>query len=126
MNVPEDGIFVQERPDPTKFGAYSPVYVSSLTFGRMGLFFLESSYSVAEVTAALEGTLSNLSIGGSISSTYKTILNTSIIKVYATGGSGAAAVEAISGYDGFVNFVKSGGKFNQDSRGQFYPISCEI
>ena len=122
LGIPDDGVFVEETPDPAKFGLYSPVYISSLTFGRMGLFFVESSYSITEVNAALEATLSILSIlgsspGGSISATYKTILNSSTIKVYTTGGSGEAAVEAISGYDGFVHFIKSGGKFSPDSRG---------
>jgi hypothetical protein len=120
MNIPDDGIFVDEMPDPTKFGSYSPVYISSLTFGRMGLFFLESSYPAIEVTLALEGLLKNLSsnpIGAGISSTCKNILNLSTIRVYTTGGAGGGAVEAISGYDGFVNFIKTGGRYSCNSRG---------
>ena len=122
MGIPDDGVFVEEAPNPAKFGSYSPVYISSLTYGRMGLFFMESSYSITEVNAALEATISALSkfghsAGGNISSTYKNILNSSSIKVYTTGGSGEAAVEAISGYDGFIRFIKSGGNFNLDSRG---------
>ncbi|MFN8406714.1 MAG: thiol-activated cytolysin family protein [Sphingobacteriaceae bacterium] len=123
MSIPDDGIFVEETPDPAKFGPYSPVYISSLTYGRMGLFFLESAYSINELSTALEGTLTYLTQAGittngaNISPSYKDILNASMIKVFTTGGSGEAAVEAIRGYDGFVNFIKSGGKYSQNSRG---------
>lgn len=122
MNIPDDGIFVEERPDPEKFGPYSPVYISSLTFGRMGLFFMESTYPVQELSTAIDVTLTDIkqpigNVGTGITLACKEILNTSTIKVFTTGGSGEAAVEAIRGYDGFVNFIKSGGKFGVNSRG---------
>lgn len=122
MNIPDDGVFVEERPEPEKFGPYSPVYISSLTFGRMGLFFMESTYPIKELSTAIDATLTDIkqpigNVGTGISLALKEILNASTIKVFTTGGSGEAAVEAIRGYDGFVNFIKSGGKFGINSRG---------
>lgn len=119
MDIPADGVFVDERPDPAKFGPYSPVYISSLTYGRMGLFFMESNYSMKEVSSALEATFKYLMYSGSVnvSTSTKEILNSSTIKVYTTGGSGSEAVQSISGYEGFVQFIKSGGRFSQNSRG---------
>ncbi|WP_343744335.1 thiol-activated cytolysin family protein [Chitinophaga sp.] len=117
MDIPSDGKLIED--DPSKFGQYSPVYVSSCTYGRMGLFFLESSRSQREVKAALTATYKAAVTSGSVqvTSEQKSILNESTIKVYTNGGSGADAVTAISGYDGFVTFIKQGGKYSINSRG---------
>jgi thiol-activated cytolysin len=117
MDIPNDGKLIDN--DPSSFGQYAPVYVSSCTYGRMGLFFLESSKSQKEVKAALSATYKAVVTSGSVdvSMENKKILNESTIKVYTNGGSGADAVTAISGYEGFVAFIKQGGKYSINSRG---------
>ncbi|MET3879179.1 thiol-activated cytolysin family protein [Chitinophaga sp. OAE865] len=117
MDIPSDGKLIED--DPSKFGQYSPVYVSSCTYGRMGLFFFESSKSSKEVTAALNATYKAAVVSGSVDVSLETkkILNESTIKVYTNGGSGADAVLSIGGYEGFVAFVKQGGKYSINSRG---------
>lgn len=116
MDIPQSGSFVTSIPNST---TYSPVYVSSLTYGRMGLFFFESSASSSQVNAAINTTI-NFVFGKSTiqaSTDQKAIFNTSTIKVYTTGGSGTESVQSITGYEGFVNFILTGGKFNTNSRG---------
>lgn len=117
IDIPNDGKLIED--DPSKFGPYSPVYVSSCTYGRVGLFFLESSKSQKEVKAALTIAYKAAVTSGSIEVTteVKNILNESTIKVYTNGGSGADAVKAIAGYEEFVNFIKQGGRYSINSRG---------
>lgn len=116
MDIPQSGSFVTSLPGSI---TYSPVYVSSLTYGRMGLFFFESSASSSQVSAAINTTI-NFVFGKSTleaSTEQKAIFNTSTIKVYTTGGSGTESVQSIVGYQGFVNFILTGGRFNANSRG---------
>jgi|GEM_PF-3446007 len=116
---PADGIYIEEYPDPSIFGSYSPMYVSELTYGRVALFFAESTHSSKEVKAALEASFSFLGKGeGSVSTEQKNILNSSRIKALIHGGSsGDAAYIFVNGYEGLKNYVGQGGEMTNDSRG---------
>ncbi|GGF38024.1 hypothetical protein GCM10011339_28230 [Echinicola rosea] len=116
---PSDGVYIEEYPDPSIFGSYSPMYVSELTYGRVALFFAESTHSSDSVGAALEASFNFLANGsGNVSTAQKNILNTSRIKTLIHGGSsGDAAYVFVNGYEGLKDYVSQGGEMTNDSRG---------
>ena len=106
-------------------GSYSPMYVSTVTYGRLALFMVESSKSNTEVEAALQASYdAAIKASGSIETKYSDVLAASTISVYVCGGSGEGAVASISGYAAFANYITSGGNYTKDSPGA--PISYKL
>ena len=71
-----------------------PVYVSSITYGRMVIFTFESTYSSEELGAALEFAYrGGVDVSGQVSVTYKDIISNSKITAYILGGTYAKAAE---------------------------------
>ncbi|MEW5799899.1 MAG: thiol-activated cytolysin family protein [Bacteroidota bacterium] len=114
--------FFNENINSSAIGTNMPMYVATVTYGRLALFTIESSYSNLEVKAALDAAYANAS--GSISAEYSQILNGSTIKVYVRGGSGSGSVQAINGFDGFKQYILDGGKYSKESPGA--PISYKL
>lgn len=114
--------FFNENINSSAIGTNMPMYVATVTYGRLALFTIESSYSNLEVKAALDAAYANAS--GSISAEYSQILNSSTIKVYVRGGSGSGSVQAINGFDGFKQYILDGGKYSKESPGA--PISYKL
>jgi thiol-activated cytolysin len=106
-------------------GNVSPVYVSSIKYGRMGLLAVESDYSEEEVKVAFDMAYNAIIAGGgaSLDTEYKKIISESTIKVRIYGGSGESACQ-IFGYDSFVNWIKTGGDFSKESPGA--PLSYTL
>jgi thiol-activated cytolysin len=102
-----------------KLGSSSPVYVSTVTYGRMVLFTVESNYSSSEINAALNAAFSSAVRSGSISieSQYSRMINNSTLKAFILGGSGADAVLAVNGVEGVTEFITKGGNYTKDSPG---------
>jgi thiol-activated cytolysin len=109
----------EEMPDLGKLGSSSPVYISTVTYGRMALFTVESNYSSNEMNAALNATFSSVVKSGSISieSQYSRMINNSTLKAFILGGSGADAVLAVNGVEGVTEFITKGGNYTKDSPG---------
>ncbi|HKA90569.1 MAG TPA: thiol-activated cytolysin family protein [Haliangiales bacterium] len=102
-----------------------PVYVSSITYGRLVVFTFESEYSAEEMGAALEFLYrGGADVSGDTSVTYKDILSRSRISFFILGGSGQDAAGVIDGYDKLVEFVKKGGNYSKDSPGA--PIAYKL
>jgi thiol-activated cytolysin len=102
-----------------------PVYVSSVTYGRMVVFTFESTYSAEEMGAALDFAYKGgVDVSGNVSVKYKDMLENSKITAYILGGSGKDAVQAIDGYDALITFIKSGGNYSKDSPGA--PIAYKL
>ena len=102
-----------------------PVYVSSITYGRMVLFTFESQYSAEELGAALDFAYSGgLDVSGDTSVTYKDILSQSKITAYILGGDAGAAVQSIDSYDALIQFIKQGGNYSRMSPGA--PIAYKL
>ena len=101
----------------TKISTESPpLYVSSVTYGRLVVFTFESSYSAVELGAALDFAYNDgIEITGDTSATYGEILSNSTITAYILGGSGGAAAEAIDSYEHLTDFINEGGDFGVDS-----------
>jgi len=112
---------VQEKMDATR----PPVYVSSVTYGRMVVFTSESEYSAEEMGAALEFAYSGgIDVSGDVSVTYKDIISRSKITAFILGGSAGEAVKTIDSYDALVDFIKQGGNYSKDSPGA--PIAYKL
>lgn len=102
-----------------------PLYVSSVTFGRMVVFTFESEYSADEMAAALEFAYSGgVDVSGDISVTYKDIISRSKITAYILGGSGGDATHTIDSYEALKEFIKNGGDYSAASPGA--PIAYKL
>ena len=106
----------------TLFGTHMPMYVSSVTYGRMALFTIESEFEETEVKVFLEG--SYLNVDASASSDFESLMASSTMKVYVLGGSGSSAAQTVDGFEAFKNYIKDGGGFSKQSPGA--PISYKL
>jgi thiol-activated cytolysin len=96
-------------------GDVSPMFVSTVAYGRLAMFALESRYEATEVGRALEMTIPKLQLGVDVDAQYASILNNSTIKATIIGGSGTDAVGAIDGVEGLRNYILQGGKYDRES-----------
>jgi thiol-activated cytolysin len=102
-----------------------PVYVSSVTYGRMVLFTFESQYSAEEMSAALDFAYSGgIDIRGDVSVTYKDIISQSRITAFILGGDAGTAAQTIDSYDALIAFIKTGGNYSRQSPGA--PIAYKL
>jgi thiol-activated cytolysin len=102
-----------------------PVYVSSITYGRMVLFTFESEYSSEEMGAALDFAYSGgYDVSGQVSVTYKDIISTSKITAFILGGDAGMAVKTIDSYESLIDFIKNGGNYSRESPGA--PIAYKL
>src|SRR6266568_4306132 len=102
-----------------------PVYVSSITYGRMVIFTFESQYSGEEMKAALDFAYKGgIDVSGSVSVSYKNIISSSKITAFVLGGDGGMAAQSIDSYDALMAFIKSGGNYSKDSPGA--PIAYKL
>jgi thiol-activated cytolysin len=102
-----------------------PLYVASVTYGRMVVFTFESEYSAEELNAALEFTYSGgVDVSGNVSVSYKDIISKSRITAFILGGSGAEAARTIDSYDALIDFIKAGGDYSRESPGA--PIAYKL
>ncbi len=102
-----------------------PVYVSSITYGRMLVFTFESRYSSEELGAALDFAYKGgVEVTGNTSVKYRDVISSSKITAYVLGGSGGVAAESIDSYDALMNFIKTGGNYSRESPGA--PIAYKL
>ncbi len=102
-----------------------PLFVSSVTYGRMVVFTFESDYSAEELGAALEFAYSGgVDVSGSVSVTYKDIISSSKITAFILGGSGGEAAQTIDDYESLMDFIKAGGNYSRESPGS--PIAYKL
>jgi len=118
--VPSD--LFENDVDQALFGLYMPMYVSTVTYGRMALFTIESELEETEVRTYLNGSYAN--VDASASADFDALKEKSTMKVYILGGSGAAAGAAINGFEDFKNYIQSGGNYSRSSPGA--PISYKL
>jgi thiol-activated cytolysin len=112
---------VQARMDETR----PPVFVSSVTYGRMIVFTFESEYSAEEMGAALDFAYSGgVDVKGDVSVTYKDIISKSKITAFILGGDAGTAVQTIDSYESLIAFIKEGGNYSKQSPGA--PIAYKL
>lgn len=123
------GFFVNVDSDlaATTFPSGSaPVYVSSVKYGRMVLFTVESSSTETDVKQALDAAYAgSVNVDAAIDVNYQKILENSHIVATVIGGSATDASGIITGgYDGLKPYITSGANYSKDSRGA--PISYTL
>ena len=102
-----------------------PLYVASVTYGRMIVFTFESEYSSEEMEAALDFAYSGgVDVSGDVSVTYKDIISKSKITAFILGGSGGEAARTIDSYEALIDFIKAGGNYSKESPGA--PIAYKL
>jgi thiol-activated cytolysin len=112
---------VQDRLSDTN----PPLYVASITYGRMIVFTFESEYSSEEMEAALDFAYSGgVDVSGDVSVTYRDIISKSKITAFILGGSGGEAARTIDSYEALIDFIKAGGNYSKDSPGA--PIAYKL
>lgn len=111
-----------EEVDNILFGSYMPMYVSSVTFGRMALFTIESELEETEIRSFLNASFSGAS--GSASLSFEDFSASSTMQVYILGGSGDSAAKGVEDYTAFTKYITEGGSYSKDSPGA--PISYKL
>ncbi|MBT8308463.1 MAG: thiol-activated cytolysin family protein, partial [Maribacter sp.] len=119
MNLPtndDPGSLFTELPN---LDGTSPVYVSSVKYGRMVLYTVESNYQTTDVKTAFK-----LSFNQGVAETdaeaeldYEKIISESKVEALVLGGSAEDAVAAIDGPSGVYSYIKNGGNYSSDSPG---------
>ncbi len=132
MDVPKNN---NELFDPTGLdipaitGGETPVYVKSVTYGRMGIMVIESNYSSTKLYNAVYkqlGILKNLiGIGTALTNEEKDIINSATIKVKYTGiGTDTSPAVAVAGLNGFIQVLSANTTYSKASPG--VPIAFQL
>ena len=119
MDIPEKpSDLFHVVPDHISFGSYSPGYVSSVKYGRMALFTVESSEESSEMSSALQASFNGFVASGNIDISHgqQSVLNSSSIKAFIVGGDATEAVNAVGGVDGLMQYLTQGGNFSSQSK----------
>lgn len=122
-NQPTD--LFDENVDKTLFGVYMPMYVSTVTYGRMALFTIESELEEKDVRIYLNGSYKGVKSGSAeAKAEFQKLTSSSTMKVYILGGSGSSASATIDGFEAFQDYIKDGGNYSKESPGG--PISYKL
>lgn len=126
MDIPIDGNLLLNNEELNGIDDYDPVYISSVTYGRLGTITIESNYTYDELRvapkAAFEAKIINDELN--LSYEYKKILEESDMHLSIINGDGSG-VKAIEGFNEFKEFIVKGGKFTKELPGDiiFYTAS---
>lgn len=114
----------KKMPDMAALGSTSPVYVSTVTYGRMIIYTIESNYSKTDIDAAFQASFDSKGIEANIEGKYTSILKSSSIKALVIGGSGDLAAKTVSGPSQVYEYISQGGNYSKDSPGA--PLSYKL
>jgi Thiol-activated cytolysin. len=119
MDYPQNGNIFLNETDLNSTAPSSPLYINSIIFGRIGIIAIESDYSYNELKTAFKVALTAGKINGelNITSEQKTILQSSQMKLFVSGGIGQDVAKIVEGYDKFKEFIINGGEFTKDVPG---------
>ncbi len=121
MDIPADGNLLLNNNDLSGLGNYSPVYINSIAFGRLGIITVESNKEYQDVKLAFKAAFNAAKINGNlnISAENQTILENCDIKIYIIGGD--ESYKVVEGFDEFKNFILTKGEYSSNNPG--LPIS---
>lgn len=104
---------------PTSIDAWrhSPLYVESMTYGRIVMLLVESAKSSKELTLALDAAFNSIKVDGTIDIDieYQNILNESTMQILIVGGDASDGLESVLDIDQLATFLRSGGKYDSTS-----------
>lgn len=105
----------------------SPVYVSSVKYGRIGILTMESKATKTEMEAFVKAALRAFGSSGSIDirTEYKEFLDSTKFKVLVIGGNPEDAVASvINGYEGFLSWIEESASFSEENPGS--PVAYSL
>jgi len=99
------------------------VYVSSITYGRLGILTLETNSSADYSKLVINNTFRKLFSSGNSTFTKEeqSFLDGCDFKLYLIGGNSTTAVQSFTGYSGFITHIKKG-SFSSKEPGE--PMFC--
>lgn len=125
-----DNADLSDRQVIEKIGDYAPMYVSSVTYGRMALIYFESTDLSLNLEAGVKASFpimvdgGNINLGGEGSFGAKFKRGEITCKAFILGGSGENAVKSLTTPDAIYDFIKNGGEYSNTSPGK--PISYNL
>lgn len=96
-------------------GQVSPMYVSTIAYGRMALFTMESTYSSTQIHNALDASFAAIKTNTTLDVKHASVLQQSSMKATIIGGSGAQAVQVVNGFEGLRTYMTEGGNYDKDT-----------
>lgn len=126
MDLPSDGSLISNTLTKEQTGGYSPIYINSITYGRMGLLTLESDYDYELTEKYIKEAFNAIFINKqtNISKEAQNMIDASEMKIVILGGEADAVAQTVNGFNDFVRYIKEGGKFSSKVPG--VPISCSF
>ncbi len=105
----------------------TPLYVNSITYGRVCYFFMESEQSTSDFKAHLEAEYhGSVTVGGEVDVNTKKDLNSMKYSATIIGGSGASGILAVNGYEGFMAMLRDDGKLDKAALALPISYSCKF
>lgn len=126
--------FIKEGSDLSIFGDYSPLIVSSITYGRKGIMTVESDSSFNSVKSAVQAVFSipfvpgtpmdSIALSAHLTQSQIRLIQSSELKTYVIGSDGRDVVQTIRGIEGFAALIINGGRFTPEVPG--VPLSYTL
>lgn len=107
-----------------------PMYVASVTYGRIFYYLFETTSSMTELEAAVAGTYQGgVSVDGEVNTRHQKVINNCTIRSYGLGGNAQSAIEAATGdqyarLKKVMQFLQEGAHFSPQNPG--VPISYTL
>lgn len=119
MDIPTNGSLIQGSLTNSQTGGYDPVYASSITYGRMGVFVMETNESYEMASKYMKEAFDAVFVKGSsyMSKEAKDMLKDAESSVYLLGGDGDTGLQTVDGYEAFLTHIKKGGSFTSSNFG---------
>lgn len=123
--IPVDG-FYDNSPSSVDYGAISPVYVASISYGRSAMLSIDSTASSEKLQAALDAAAEYGAHSGSvsISGEYSEILESCSFHCTIIGDDDSSALGSVTDYNSFLSYIAGGKGFSTDNPGS--PISYTL
>ena len=126
MDLPSGGSLISNTLTQEQTGGYSPIYINSVTYGRMGVLTIESDYDYELAEKYVKEAFNAIFINKqtTISKEAQKMIDNSEMKIVILGGDADAATQTVNGLSDFIRYIKEGGKFSSKVPG--VPISCSF
>lgn len=121
MECPVNGFFKDRNND---YSSNNPIYIRSLSYGKIALLAIESEYSFEEVKNAVEAGIKFkiLSTGGNYNNKHAEILQKSTITIYVISDNTSGNV---GGYFSSLDEIKNAFTVSYSTSNPGLPIICK-
>ncbi|QJB31305.1 thiol-activated cytolysin family protein [Chitinophaga oryzae] len=119
VDLPDGGNLMDPSVNPADLAGMSPTYVSSITYGRMGIMSIESDSSYEATYEAFNKAYKALFVSGSsyLTESEKRIIDHADMRLFLVGTDGEATVKSVLGFDAFLKVAQEGQQFSADKPG---------